>query len=86
MDIVSIISELRKELERIDGLILALEALQAGRRRGRPPKALQKLRAGPTAEDTPAVRRAAKAVQEASAKKAGKKRAKKAAGKKATGA
>lgn len=45
MDIVEIIGELRKELERIDKLILALDTLQTGRRRGRPPKLLQELRA-----------------------------------------
>lgn len=44
MDIVAIIGELRKELERIDQLILALDTLQHGRRRGRPPKLLQELR------------------------------------------
>jgi hypothetical protein len=63
MDVVSIINELRKELERIDGLIIALEALQAGRRRGRPPKALQQLRSGGLSEDSPAARRAAKAAK-----------------------
>ncbi len=45
MDILEVIKELRKELERIDGLILALDSLQSGRRRGRPPKLLQQLRA-----------------------------------------
>lgn len=74
MDVIAIINELRKELERIDGLIIALESLQAGRRRGRPPKALQQLRAGAIAQESPAARRAAKAV-----KKAGKKGAPKAA-------
>lgn len=74
MDVVSIINELRKELERIDGLIIALEALQAGRRRGRPPKALQQLRTGNLGgDDTPASRRAAKAVKKG-AKKASKKK------------
>lgn len=68
MDIVSIIKELRRELERIDGLIIALETLQAGRRRGRPPKALQALRDGVEANASPAARRAAKAVRKASGK------------------
>jgi hypothetical protein len=45
MDVVEIIKELRQELERIDSLILALDMLQSGRRRGRPPKLLQQLRA-----------------------------------------
>jgi hypothetical protein len=44
MDVVEIIKELRQELERIDSLILALDMLQSGRRRGRPPKLLQQLR------------------------------------------
>jgi hypothetical protein len=66
MDVVSIINELRKELERIDGLIIALEALQAGRRRGRPPKALQQLRSGSLGNESPATRRAAKAVKKSS--------------------
>jgi hypothetical protein len=44
MDVVEIIRELRQELERIDSLILALDSLQSGRRRGRPPKLLQQLR------------------------------------------
>lgn len=88
MDIIAIINELRKELERIDGLIIALETLQVGRRRGRPPKALQQLRAGVLEEDTPAVRHAAKAVKKAAKKDAAgrkkaakKKRAKKASAK-----
>ena len=37
MDVIEIIGELRKELERIDKLILALNSLQTGKRRGRPP-------------------------------------------------
>lgn len=77
MDVVTIINELRKELERIDGLIIALEALQAGRRRGRPPKALQQLKAGKLGEDSPATRRAAKAIRKSTAKKTAKKAAKK---------
>ena len=44
MDVIEIIGELRKELERIDKLILALDTLQTGKRRGRPPKLLQQLR------------------------------------------
>jgi len=77
MDVIGIINELRKELERIDGLIIALESLQAGRRRGRPPKALQQLRAGAMEQESPVARRAAKAVKKASKKKAAKKAAKK---------
>lgn len=77
MDVIAIINELRKELERIDGLILALEALQVGRRRGRPPKALQQLRAGTLGQDTPAIRRAARVVQKAVKKAAKTKAAKK---------
>ena len=75
MDVVSIINELRKELERIDGLIVALEALQAGRRRGRPPKALQQLRSGNLGEDSPAARRAAKAAKKAVKKSSRRKKA-----------
>lgn len=78
MDVIAIINELRKELERIDGLIIALETLQAGRRRGRPPKALQQLREGKLGEDTPVGRRAAKAAR-GPAKRAAKKSRKKAA-------
>ncbi len=66
MDVVTIINELRRELERIDGLILALEALQSGRRRGRPPKALQALKDEAIAGSSPAARRAAAAVKQAS--------------------
>ena len=44
MNVIEIIGELRKELERIDKLILALDTLQTGKRKGRPPKLLQKLR------------------------------------------
>ena len=82
MDVIGIINELRKELERIDGLIIALESLQSGRRRGRPPKALQQLRAGAVEQESPAARRAAKAVKKASKKKVSKKAAKKSATKK----
>jgi len=46
MDIDTIVKELRQELERIDTLILALDGLHTGRRRGRPPKLLQELRRG----------------------------------------
>ena len=45
MDIAAIIRELRNELERVDRLILALDTLHTGPRRGRPPKLLQQLRA-----------------------------------------
>ena len=44
MNITTIIRELRNELERIDRLILALDMLHTGPRRGRPPKLLQQLR------------------------------------------
>ncbi len=82
MDVVTIINELRRELERIDALILALESLQSGRRRGRPPKALQDLRAGRVPGNSPATKRAAQAVQEASENSKPKQRRKKAAKKK----
>ena len=65
MDVIEIIGELRKELERIDKLILALDSLQTGKRRGRPPKLLQQLR-----QDA-----AAKAASPKRAKKAAKKKA-----------
>ena len=45
MDVTRIISELRKELDRIDKTILALDSVGSGKRRGRPPKLLQELRA-----------------------------------------
>ena len=45
MDVTKIISELRKELDRIDKAVLALDSIGAGKRRGRPPKLLQELRA-----------------------------------------
>jgi len=54
MDVVEIIKELRQELERIDSLILALDMLQSGRRRGRPPKLLQQLRAARAGVASPA--------------------------------
>jgi hypothetical protein len=71
MDVIAIIAELRKELERIDQLILALDTLQHGRRRGRPPKLLQELR-----------QRAKSAEAEGSAEPAAPKKAKKKAAKK----
>jgi hypothetical protein len=78
MDIVSIVNELKKELERIDALILALDQLHTGRRRGRPPKLLTELRAGakPGTVETKSRRTAAK---RAAAKKTAAKKAKKAA-------
>ena len=54
MDIGAIIRELRKELERIDRLIVALDTLHTGPRRGRPPKLLQQLREASEASKTPA--------------------------------
>ena len=53
MDVIAIIGELRKELERIDKLMLALDSLQTGKRRGRPPKLLQQLRQEATATAAP---------------------------------
>lgn len=77
MDVVTIISELRRELQRIDGLILALESLQAGRRRGRPPKALQALREGVGPNSSPAAKRAAEVVKKAAAGRPASKKASK---------
>jgi hypothetical protein len=81
MDVVEIIKELRQELERIDSLILALDMLQSGRRRGRPPKLLQQLRAargGSLIEvDAPApVRKKSKKRRKTTVAKRGKKSAK----------
>lgn len=78
MNVVTIINELRTELERIDGLILALESLRTGRRRGRPPKALQALRAAAVADSSPASQKAAAAVKDASKKPVRPRKAKKA--------
>jgi hypothetical protein len=64
MNVVAIINELRRELERIDGLILALESLRSGRKRGRPPKALQALRSGIDADLSRVAQRAAAAVKD----------------------
>jgi hypothetical protein len=77
MDVVQIIKELRQELERIDSLILALDSLQSGRRRGRPPKLLQQLRAARSvsADDLTPVKKTRKKRKAAS--KAGKKCAEK---------
>ena len=50
MDVTRIISELRKELDRIDKTILALDSLETGKWRGRPPKLLQELRAAAKAQ------------------------------------
>ena len=80
MDIVTIIKELRQELERIDTLILALDSLHTGRRRGRPPKLLQELRRG--AEPGSLTTR--RAAADKTAKKSAKKKAKKKAAKKRT--
>jgi hypothetical protein len=71
MNVIAIISELRLELERVDGLILALESLRSGRRRGRPPKALQALRSGTDMGPSPVAQQAAAAVREAAAQPAG---------------
>lgn len=65
MNVVAIINELRRELERIDGLILALESLRSGRKRGRPPKALQALRSGIDGNASRVAQRAAAAVKDA---------------------
>jgi hypothetical protein len=72
MDVVTIITELRRELQRVDGLILALESLQSGKRRGRPPKALQALKDGVGPDSSPATKRAAEAVKKATAKRSSK--------------
>ena len=80
MDIVTIVKELRQELERIDTLILALDSLHTGRRRGGPPKLLQELRRG--AEPGSLTTRRAAAGK--TAKKSAKKKAKKKAAKKRT--
>ncbi len=87
MNVVAIINELRRELERIDGLILALESLRSGRKRGRPPKALQVLRSGVDGNASRVAQRAAAAVKDAASgspkrrKAAGAKRAPKEASK-----
>lgn len=82
MNVVAIINELRRELERIDGLILALESLRSGRKRGRPPKALQALRSGIDGNASRVAQRAAEAVKDAASGSA--KRGKKSAGKHAS--
>ena len=69
MDVTQIIGELRKELERIDKLILALDSLQTGKRRGRPPKLLQQLRQEAEAKAAPK-KSAKKAVKKSPKKKA----------------
>ena len=71
MDVIEIIGELRKELERIDKLILALDTLHTGKRRGRPPKLLQQLRQEAAA--TAAPKKRAKKAPKKAAKKARKK-------------
>jgi hypothetical protein len=72
MNVIAMISDLRRELERIDGLILALESLRSGRRRGRPPKALQALRLGFDAGSSPTAQKAAAAVKDAATQSAGR--------------
>jgi hypothetical protein len=57
MNISAIVSELKKELARIDSLILALDQLHPGRRRGRPPKLLQELRSGAEPGSLSSIRR-----------------------------
>ncbi len=76
MDIVTIIKELRQELERIDNLILALDSLHTGGRRGRPPKLLQELRRGAEPGSLTTKRAAAGKTAKKSAKKKAKKRTK----------
>jgi hypothetical protein len=68
MDVIEIIGELREELERIDKLILALDSLQTGKRRGRPPKLLQQLRQDAAAKSA-SPKRAKKAAKKKAAKK-----------------
>lgn len=78
MDIVTIVKELRQELERIDNLILALDSLHTGRRRGRPPKLLQELRRGAEPGSLTTKRAAAGTTAKKKAKKkAAKKKTKK---------
>ncbi len=78
MDIVTIVKELRQELERIDTLILALDSLHTGRRRGRPPKLLQELRRGAEPGSLTTKRAAAGTTAKKKAKKkAAKKKTKK---------
>ena len=78
MDIAMIIKELRQELERIDNLILALDNLHRGRRRGRPPKLLQELRRGAEPGTLTTKRRVASdTAKKATKKKTAKKKAKK---------
>jgi len=67
MDVHKIIDELRSERERIDTLILAFEQLKGGRRRGRPPKLLQELRA--KTEGEPMVGKPKKARKKAATKR-----------------
>ena len=57
MNISAIVSELKKELARIDSLILALDQLHPGGRRGRPPKLLQELRSGAEPVSLSSIRR-----------------------------
>ena len=45
MDLEAILKQLREEREQVDISILAIERLQAGRRRGRPPKWLAEVKA-----------------------------------------
>ena len=73
MDVIEIIGELREELERIDKLILALDSLQTGKRRGRPPKLLQQLRQDAAAKSA-SPKRAKKAAKKKAAKRKTKKR------------
>ena len=76
MDIATIIKELRQELERIDNLILALDSLHQGRRRGRPPKLLQELRRGAEPGSLTTKRAATdKTTKKTSKKKTAKKKA-----------
>ena len=77
MDVIEIIGELRKELDRIDKLILALDSLQTGKRRGRPPKLLQQLRQEAAAKTAPEKRAKKVAKKKAAKKKAAKKSVKK---------
>jgi hypothetical protein len=73
MDIVAIVNELRRELQQIDNLILALDSLQTGRRRGRPPKLLQELRSGAKPGEL-STKRPAKSTKAAKKKKRGRPR------------
>lgn len=56
MDLMKVLAQLRAELANLDAAIASLERLQhEGRRRGRPPKALTRLRRAGEIEKPPPV-------------------------------